>query len=260
MGQSAALSVHVFQADIKRHAAISASQNKAARHTLSFMTRINDVLVEITPEVLLKAYACGIFPMAESAKDPGLYWIEPDQRGIIPLDTFHISSRLARTVRQDRFEIRVDQDFEGVLDGCSAPAKGRRKTWINKRIRRLYGDLFEMGHCHTVEAYENGQLVGGLYGVRLGGAFFGESMFHTARDASKVALVHLVARLVKGGFRLLDTQFVTDHLLSFGAEEIPKRDYHVLLEQALPEDGDFYVWPKECVVSGAEALAVLENR
>jgi leucyl/phenylalanyl-tRNA---protein transferase len=224
------------------------------------MTRINDVLVEITPEVLLKAYACGIFPMAESASDPGLYWIEPDRRGVIPLDKFHIPSRLARTVRADRFEIRIDHDFEGVLAGCAAPAPGRRKTWINRRIRRLYTDLFAIGHCHTVEAYENGKLVGGLYGVRLGGAFFGESMFHTSRDASKVALVHLSARLVKGGFRLLDTQFVTDHLKIFGAVDVSRRAYHKLLEAALPENGDFFAWPKAAHVSGAEALAVLADR
>ncbi len=224
------------------------------------MTRINDVLVEITPEVLLKAYACGIFPMAESASDPGLYWIEPDRRGVIPLDKFHIPSRLARTVRSDRFEIRIDQDFEGVLAGCAAPGPGRRKTWINRRIRRLYTDLFAIGHCHTVEAYEDGKLVGGLYGVRLGGAFFGESMFHKSRDASKVALVHLSARLVKGGFRLLDTQFVTDHLKLFGAVDVSRRAYHALLEAALPENGDFYSWPKNTRVSGADALAVLADR
>src|SRR5690606_1123605 len=224
------------------------------------MTRINDVLVEITPEVLLKAYACGIFPMAESASDPGLYWIEPDRRGVIPLNRFHVPARLARTVRSDRFEIRVDQDFEAVIASCAAPAPGRRKTWINKRIRRLYTDLFAIGHCHTVEAYEDGRLVGGLYGVRLGGAFFGESMFHTARDASKVALVHLVARLVEGGFTLLDTQFVTEHLTNFGAVTVTRSAYHRLLENALIRDGDFFAWPKERAVSGAEALRVLASR
>lgn len=224
------------------------------------MTRINDVLVDITPEVLLKAYACGIFPMAESASDPGLYWIEPDRRGVIPLDKFHIPSRLARTVRSDRFEILIDHDFEAVLAGCAAPAPGRRKTWINRRIRRLYTDLFAIGHCHTVEAYEDGKLVGGLYGVRLGGAFFGESMFHTSRDASKVALVHLAARLVTGGFRLLDTQFVTDHLKIFGAVDVSRRAYHKLLEAALPEAGDFFVWPKDKSVGGAEALTALADR
>lgn len=216
------------------------------------MSRPRQPFVEITPEVLLKAYACGIFPMAESADDPGLYWIEPEMRGIIPLDGFSISSRLARTVRSDRFEVRIDHDFEGVIAGCAAPQEGRDKTWINARIRRLYGELFTRGRCHTVEAWRDGRLVGGLYGVRLGGAFFGESMFHIERDASKVALVHLVGRLKAGGFRLLDTQFVTSHLKSFGAIEVPRREYHRLLDAALTVEGDFYCWPR--AVCGAEAL------
>lgn len=186
----------------------------------------------ITPEVLLKAYACGIFPMAESADDPGLYWVEPQRRGIIPLDGLNVSSRLARTVRSGDFEIRVDHDFEAVLDGCAEPAPGRGVTWINSRIRQLYGGLWRLGHCHTVEVYRAGALVGGLYGVRLGAAFFGESMFHRERDASKVALVHLVARLRRGGFRLLDTQFVTEHLRSLGAVEISRRDYQRRLDAA----------------------------
>lgn len=224
------------------------------------MTRINDVLVEITPEVLLKAYACGIFPMAESATDPGLFWIEPELRGVIPLDAFHLPERLARTVRADRFEIRIDTAFEAVMDGCAAPAPGRRKTWINERIRKLYGDLHRIGRCHSVEAWSDDRLVGGLYGVRLGGAFFGESMFHTERDASKVALVHLVARLKAGGFRLLDTQFVTDHLRRFGAIETPRRDYHRLLEAAIGADGHFFAWPSDKIVSGAEALEAIEGR
>ncbi len=162
------------------------------------MGRRRDSDNEITPELLLRAYAAGIFPMAESADDPALYWVEPRERGIIPLDGFHVSSRLARTVRSDIFEIRIDTDFDGVIAGCAAPAEGRRQTWINGRIRELYGALFDAGHAHTVEAWLDGRLVGGLYGVRLGAAFFGESMFHTARDASKVALVHLVARLRAG--------------------------------------------------------------
>src|SRR4029077_13905941 len=151
--------------------------------------------VEITPEVLLKAYACGIFPMAESAEDPALYWIEPPERGVIPLETFHVPSRLARTVRAERFEIAVNRDFDGVLDGCAEPQPGRSRTWINGRIRALYRKLYDIGHCYSIEAYDNGTLAGGLYGVCLGRAFFGESMFHRSRDASKVALVHLVARL-----------------------------------------------------------------
>ncbi|MEP9366831.1 leucyl/phenylalanyl-tRNA--protein transferase [Xanthobacter sp. VNH20] len=218
------------------------------------MSRPNEPIVEITPDVLLKAYACGIFPMAESADDPGLYWIEPERRGVFPLEGLKISSRLARTIRSDKFEIRVDHDFDGVINGCAAPQEGRTKTWINARIRRLYGELFMRGRCHTVEAWRDGRLVGGLYGVRLGGAFFGESMFHIERDASKVALVHLVARLRAGGFRLLDTQFVTSHLQSLGAIEISRRQYHRQLEQALDVEGDFYFWPAGLPVAGAVAL------
>ncbi|GIK78984.1 MAG: leucyl/phenylalanyl-tRNA--protein transferase [Pseudorhodoplanes sp.] len=213
--------------------------------------------MEITPDVLLKAYACGIFPMAESADDPSLYWIEPEERGLIPLEEFHLSRRLARTVRTDRFTIHVDRDFAGVLDGCALPARGRARTWINSRIRALYTRLHEIGHCHSVEAYEDGRLVGGLYGVRLGRAFFGESMFHVARDASKVALVHLVARLRAGGFALLDTQFVTDHLKSFGAVEVARETYHRLLEGALAGEADFGALPLDRPVSGADALAAL---
>src|SRR6185295_13723473 len=191
--------------------------------------------VEITPEVLLKAYACGIFPMAESAEDPALYWIEPEKRGIIPLEGFHIPSRLARTVRTTRFTVVCDRDFDGVIDGCAAPGPKRARTWINARIRSLYGGLFDIGHCHSVEVYDGDALVGGLYGVSLGRAFFGESMFHVARDASKIALVHLVARLKAGGYRLLDTQFLTDHLKSFGAVELPRGRYHRMLTAALKD-------------------------
>ena len=218
------------------------------------MSKPRDQSAEITPDVLLKAYACGIFPMAESADDPGLYWIEPERRGIIPLDGFHIPSRLARTVRADLFEIRIDSDFEGVINGCAISAPGRDQTWINARIRALYGELFRRKRCHTVEAWREGRLVGGLYGVRLGGAFFGESMFHTERDASKVALVHLVARLRAGGFRLLDTQFVTPHLASFGAVEVTRRQYQRLLDAALGSDGNFYFLPADAPVAGAVAL------
>jgi len=211
-------------------------------------------IVEITPEVLLKAYACGIFPMAESAEDPALYWIEPEQRGIIPLAGLHVSARLARTVRAEPYQILVDRDFEAVIDGCAAPAQGRAKTWINERIRRLYRGLFDIGHCHTVEAYADGRLVGGLYGVSLGATFFGESMFHTARDASKVALVHLVARLRAGGFRLLDTQFVTPHLASFGAVEVSRRQYHKLLAAAIVGTADFSALALERPIPGDEAV------
>ncbi|MCC2111580.1 MAG: leucyl/phenylalanyl-tRNA--protein transferase [Hyphomicrobiales bacterium] len=217
------------------------------------MSKSDDILLEITPQVLLKAYACGIFPMAESAEDPALYWIEPERRGIIPLDQFHIPRSLAKIVKQDRFEIRVDSDFTGVIEGCAEPAPGRRKTWINDRIRRLYGELFEMGYCHTIEAWREGRLVGGLYGIKIGAAFFGESMFARERDASKVALVHLVARLIAGGFQLLDTQFVTDHLRRFGAMEIGRRRYQELLDAALALDADFY-WLPEGGATGEVAL------
>jgi leucyl/phenylalanyl-tRNA--protein transferase len=204
------------------------------------MASREDVQLEITPQVLLKAYAVGIFPMAESADDPGLYWIEPDQRGVIPLDAFHLPRRLARTVASDRFEIVIDRDFDGVITACAEATTERPKTWINNRIRRLYKELFEMGACHTVEAWRGGQLVGGLYGVDLGAAFFGESMFSRERDASKVALVHLVARLKVGGYALLDTQFTTKHLRQFGAVDIDKRRYQQLLDRAVRRSADFY--------------------
>jgi leucyl/phenylalanyl-tRNA---protein transferase len=211
-------------------------------------------IVEITPEVLLKAYACGIFPMAESADDPALYWIEPEARGIIPLDGFHVPARLARTIRSDRFTVVANRNFEAVLAGCAEAKPGRTHTWINARIRRLYRGLFEIGHCHTVEVYDGDALVGGLYGVSLGSTFFGESMFHRARDASKVALVHLVARLKAGRFRLLDTQFVTDHLKTFGAVEVPRKQYHKLLAEALTGEADFASLPLDRPIRGAQAL------
>jgi leucyl/phenylalanyl-tRNA--protein transferase len=214
----------------------------------------DDSHAELTPQVLLKAYACGIFPMAESADDPSLYWIEPEARGILPLGRFHIPRRLARTVRQDRFDIRIDSDFEAVIAGCAEAIPGRSKTWINTRIRRLYGELFQLGHCHTVEAWSDGRLVGGLYGVRLGAAFFGESMFSRVRDASKVALVHLVGRLKTGGFRLLDAQFMTEHLKQFGAVEVDQRQYHHLLAQAIDAEADFYRLP-----GGATGEEVLQS-
>jgi leucyl/phenylalanyl-tRNA--protein transferase len=212
--------------------------------------------VEITPEVLLKAYACGIFPMAESAEDPALYWIEPEKRGIIPLAGLHVPARLARTIRAERFEVVADRDFDAVIDGCAAPAPGRTRTWINERIRTLYRSLFDIGHCHTVEVYDAGELAGGLYGVSLGATFFGESMFHLARDASKVALVHLVARLKAGGFRLLDTQFVTAHLATFGAVEVSRRQYHKLLTAALVGRADFAALPLATPIAGEQALAL----
>ena len=219
------------------------------------MASRKSALIEITPEVLLKAYACGIFPMAESADDPALFWIEPEKRGVIPLDRFHLPERLARTVRSSRFTVTVNRDFNGVVEGCSEPWPGRPRTWINARIQNLYRKLYERRHCHSLEVYQGETLVGGLYGVVLGRAFFGESMFHRVRDASKVALVHLVARLKAGGFRLLDTQFVTDHLRTFGAIEVPRRQYHKLLETALAGEGDFAALDMERPITGAQALA-----
>jgi len=213
--------------------------------------------IDITPEVLLKAYSCGIFPMAESADDPALYWIEPEQRGIILMDRFHLPERLARTVRTTRYRVRVDCDFDAVIDGCAQPQPGRARTWINARIRTLYRKLYQRGDCHTVEVYDGEQLVGGLYGVNLGSAFFGESMFHRARDASKIALVHLVARLKAGRYQLLDTQFVTEHLRTFGAVEVSRPAYHKLLDAALVGEGNFAALPLDRPVSGEEVLACL---
>jgi leucyl/phenylalanyl-tRNA--protein transferase len=215
---------------------------------------------EITPEVLLRAYAVGIFPMAESADDPTLFWVEPEERGVIPLDGLKVSSRLARTVRSDRFRVTVDRAFGEVIDGCAEAKPGRDNTWINRRIRTLYTGLHVIGHCHSVEVWEGDELAGGLYGVNLGGAFFGESMFHRARDASKVALVHLVARLIAGGFTLLDTQYVTEHLRSFGALEISRRRYRAQLDLALLHEGNFAALPVDREISGAEALAILAAR
>ena len=208
---------------------------------------------EITADLVLQAYRCGIFPMAEDADDPELHWYEPKRRGIMPLDAFHVSRSLAKLVRSDRFEVVADRDFQGVLSGCAAAAPGRERTWINGTIRQLYGELFERQHCHTVEAYRDGRLVGGLYGVSIGGAFFGESMFHAETDASKVALVHLVARLRRGGYRLLDAQFVTTHLASFGAIEIDRALYRVLLAQAMEAAPDPDTWSGP--LNGATALA-----
>ena len=211
--------------------------------TFPRMTASNDQELAITPHVVLKAYACGIFPMAESAEDPSIYWIEPRERGILPLDAFHLPRSLAKAVRRADHEVRIDSDFEGVIDACAEPAPGRRKTWINAEIRRIYCDLHRIGHAHSVEVWRQDRLIGGLYGVSLGAAFFGESMFHRERDASKIALVHLVARLRAGGYELLDTQFVTDHLTRFGATEIPRKRYQKLLEAALAKPADFFQLP-----------------
>lgn len=187
----------------------------------------------ITPDVLLRAYSIGLFPMAESASDPELFWIEPDMRGIIPLDRFHVPRSLAKAMRKTSFEIRVNTAFAEVMRFCAAAAPDRPTTWINDTIHGLYNALYRQGHAHSVEAWENGELVGGLYGVSLGAAFFGESMFSRRTDASKICLVHLVERLRARGFMLLDTQFTTDHLKTFGAIDIPKKAYSRLLEKAM---------------------------
>ena len=190
----------------------------------------------LTPEILLSAYAQGLFPMAERHDDPALYWVSPEQRGIIPLETFHVSHRLARTVRSGRFTVTSDTSFPGVMRACAAPKPGREQTWINDEILRLYAGLHAGGHAHSVECWRAGELVGGLYGVSRGGAFFGESMFSRERDASKVAMVHLVEGLKRGGFVLLDTQFLTRHLESFGAVEISRERYLALLQDALARE------------------------
>lgn len=196
--------------------------------------------MEITPDILLRAYALGVFPMAESSDDPDLYWVDPDQRGILPLDGFHLPKRLARTIRQDRFRTTINRDFDGTIRACAANRPDRPSTWINDQILTLYGELHRRGQAHSVECWREGKFVGGLYGVSLGGAFFGESMVSFERDASKVALVHLVARLRVGGFVLLDTQFVTKHLARFGTIEVPRDQYHDLLSEALTAKADFY--------------------
>ena len=190
------------------------------------------------PEELLQCYATGVFPMGEARDDPRIFLVEPEQRGVIPLDQFRIPTRLRRTVRSQPFEIRVDTAFSAMLDACAAPGPGREDSWINGPIRRLYMALNARGRAHSVECWHDERLVGGLYGVTLGGAFFGESMFSRENNASKVALVHLVARLKRGGWRLLDAQFLTQHLSQFGAVEMPQADYLERLKSALPVPAD----------------------
>ncbi len=200
---------------------------------------------DITPDLMLRAYRAGLFPMAETRDGARLYWLDPENRGVLPLNAFHLPRRLLRTVLSGRFAITCDADFAGAIAGCAARRAGREDTWINHDIERLFQALHDAGHAHSVEAWRDGRLVGGLYGIAIGGAFFGESMFSEETDASKVTLVHLVARLRLGGFRLLDTQFITAHLARFGAIEIPRAAYRVLLTEAinaeatwLPSPGD----------------------
>ena len=204
------------------------------------------------PADLLNCYATGVFPMGEARDDPRVFLVEPEERGVIPLDGFHIPTRLRRTVRGEPFDVRIDTAFDAVLDACAASQPGREDTWINGPIRRLYLALHAMGHAHSLECWQGERLVGGLYGVTLGGAFFGESMFSRERDASKVALVHLVARLRRGGWTLLDAQFLTEHLTQFGAVETPQADYLKRLEAALrvrPDTASLAL-----PLSGAEAV------
>lgn len=193
--------------------------------------------------MLLRAYAMGVFPMARSRDDAKLYWVDPEQRGILPLERFHLPRSLAKTLRRNPFEMRVDSAFAEVMAGCAESRPGREDTWINPRIVELFCHLHRLGSAHSVESWQDGRLVGGLYGLALGAAFFGESMFSRETDASKAALVDLVARLRLGGFRLLDTQFITGHLSRFGAVEIPRRHYHRLLHRALDGSATFPLHP-----------------
>jgi leucyl/phenylalanyl-tRNA--protein transferase len=195
--------------------------------------------MRLTPDLLLRAYAAGIFPMADGRDDPELFWVDPDFRGILPLDGFHVPKRLKRTLRAEPYRVTVDTAFRRTVAACAAPRPGSPDSWINAEIKRLYGLLFEAGHAHSVECWQGETLVGGLYGVTLGGAFFGESMFSTANDASKIALVYLVAQLRAGGFTLLDTQFKTDHLAQFGVIEIARAEYRRRLDEALLQQAVF---------------------
>ena len=193
----------------------------------------------LTPELLIRAYASGIFPMSESRNDPNIYWVEPEMRGILPLNRFHVSKSLKKIIRKKKFDIFCDREFEKVLDECAQPSEGRNITWINKKIRDSVIKLYEMGFAHSVECWHDNKLVGGLYGISLGAVFFGESMFSKETNASKVALVHLIARMRLGGFKLLDTQFTTNHLSQFGVIEIPSKQYLELLDEALQYQGLF---------------------
>jgi leucyl/phenylalanyl-tRNA--protein transferase len=202
-------------------------------------------MIELSPELILKAYACGVFPMAERKDDPAVFWVDPDYRGVIPLDEFHLPRRLARTVRSGKFQISVDRAFDRVIRKCAERTPRRAESWINEGIVEVYNELHRGGNAHSVECWSGEELVGGLYGVSLGAAFFGESMFSRERDASKVALVHLVERLRAGGYTLLDTQFVTAHLTGFGAIELPRASYLVELHAALERQATFYPFDSE---------------
>lgn len=208
------------------------------------MTARDPFAMELTADLILRAYQAGIFPMAESEDDEDVFWVSPEMRGIIPLDEFHTSKSLRKRLKNTPYRVATDSDFAAIIEGCAHSGTDRDSTWINPTIRRLYAELFDRGYCHTVEVWENDQLVGGLYGLAIGGAFFGESMFHRKTDASKIALAHLVARLKAGNYTLLDTQFLTDHLASMGGTEIPRETYEALLSDALRQPGDFFAIDK----------------
>lgn len=211
-------------------------------------------MLEITPDLLLQAYRIGVFPMGERRDDPKLYWLDPRLRAVLPLDSFHLPRRLARTVRAGHFAVTADTAFLDVMRACAEPRPGHPESWINEPILDLYGELHARGHAHSVECRgTNGRLVGGLYGVTVGAAFFGESMFSRERDASKVALVHLAARLIKGGFRLLDCQFMTEHLRSFGAIEVPREAFRGLLADAIDRPAAF-----QRELGGEDPCAILQ--
>ncbi|WP_237476692.1 leucyl/phenylalanyl-tRNA--protein transferase [Lichenibacterium dinghuense] len=210
----------------------------------------------ITPQILLRAYSMGLFPMAEGADDPSLFWMDPEVRGVFPLGGMVVSRSLAKTVRRDRLAVVVDRDFDAVIAACAEATAGRPDTWINAEIRSLYRRLFDMGYAHTVEAYDGDALVGGLYGVALGAAFFGESMFHRSTDASKVCLLHLAARLRLSGYHLLDTQFVTPHLATLGAIEVPRARYKKRLAEAVRRPGRVEAWDR-APLTGAAVLDIL---
>lgn len=196
--------------------------------------------IDITPQLIVRAYCSGIFPMSEDASDDDIFWVSPELRGIIPLDGFRLSTSLRKAMRKSGFQIKVDTDFNAIIEACATVGSERETTWINGTIRAVYGELFTLGIAHTVEVWEGSELVGGLYGLAIGGAFFGESMFHRKTNASKIAMAHLVERLKAGGFVLLDTQFLTPHLASLGGIEIPREDYEERLADALEVIGDWH--------------------
>jgi leucyl/phenylalanyl-tRNA--protein transferase len=206
---------------------------------------------------LIACYQRGVFPMADAREDERIFLIDPDRRGVIPLTDFHVPRRLSRSVRRDLFAVRVDSAYDAVIEACAESRPGRLETWINAPIQALYGELYARGLAHSVECWDGETLVGGLYGVAIGAAFFGESMFSTARDASKIALTHLVARLIVGGYQLLDTQFLTSHLAQFGAQDMPRAQYRKRLTQALAADADFFRMP--AYAPGASVLQAINQ-